>query len=405
MPSLSDRLKNLGVTVGAKNTQPRRRAQYPIETIVEGQIRDTQFGQTFVIETHYPQGYTHGRFPLALDVPMGMMSAWGKDARIANCPPEKYAFIDTETTGLATGSGTYAFLIGVGQYVADGFLLTQLFMRDPIEEPAQLALLDELLADCETIVSFNGKSFDVPLIHARYITNASPPPLKDAAHLDLLHLARRLWKQRLPSRTLGYLEEHILGQDRTEEDTPGWMIPQTYFDYLRSGDARPLKGVLYHNAMDIVALAALNRHMAELLEDPLNGRVEHPTDLVAIARLHADLGYGDKAVQIYEHALEQDLADEVLAATRKQLSMLQKRRGEFPLALSLWMQAAADRELYAHEELAKYYEHTAKDLAEAKKWTEAALAIVNQGAKYEYIYWEDELEHRLNRLVRRLGID
>lgn len=403
MPNLSDRLKSLGVTVGVKNTQSGDRAKYPIETVVEGTIRDTPYGQTFVVVTNYALDYQHGDFPITFDMPMEMMAAWGKDKKIFDCPPEKYAFIDTETTGLAGGSGTYAFLVGVGKYTVDSFQLVQLFMRDPGEELAQLAVLDELLADCKIVVTFNGKSFDIPLLNTRYITNGWEAPFKDFAHLDLLHLARRIWRQRLPSRTLGYLEEQVLGQQRTEKDTPGWMIPQMYFDYLQSGDARPLRGVLYHNAMDVLAMAGLNRYMAKLIENPLDGMIEHGVDLAAIGRLYEDLGFWDKAVQIFEKALGQDLPPEAALQTIKRLSYLQKRRGEYSMALSLWMQAAADRQLYAHEELAKYFEHNTKDLHKAKRWTEAALVILQRAPIYEKAIWEYDLLYRLKRLEKKLA--
>jgi tetratricopeptide (TPR) repeat protein len=267
-----------------------------------------------------------------------------------------------------------------------------------------LSALEHFLAPCETVVTFNGKAFDIPLLNARYITNGWPFPLKDTAHFDLLHLARRLWRERLPSRTLGYLEEHILGQTRTDEDTPGWMIPELYFDYLRSGDARQLKGVFYHNAMDVLTMVALTNHITHLLADPLDGRVEHALDLVAIGRLNEDLGYPDQAALILERSLEYDLPPESYSKTVKRLSYLRKRQGELTNAIGLWWQAAADREIYAHEELAKYYEHKERDYAEAKRWTEAALAILKMPdtPRYEQVRWEDALKHRLNRLEGKI---
>jgi hypothetical protein len=204
---------------------------------------------------------------------------------------------------------------------------------------------------------------------------------------------------------LGYLEEHVLGQTRTGEDTPGWMIPQLYFDYLRSGDARPLKGVFYHNAMDILTLAVLTEHVAHLLAGPLDGRVEHALDLVAIGKLNEDLGNLDQAALILERGLEQELPTEVQAQTMKRLSFIHKRRGEMPLALSLWWQAASSRAIYAHEELAKYYEHTEKNFGEALRWTEAALAILSMpdAPFVEKLQWEEPLKHRRGRLQEKLA--
>jgi uncharacterized protein YprB with RNaseH-like and TPR domain len=407
MPSLSDRLKALGVNVGADHLRPDKDAppsrKYPIETIIEGESKATPLGDVFQVESLYPEKHPHGSGALELTAPMELIAEWSGDARIAQHTPEQFAFIDTETTGLAGGSGTYAFMVGVGRFESGQFKLMQFFMRDPVEEPALLHALEHFLAPAETVVSFNGKSYDLPLLQARYITNSYPFPLKETAHLDLLHLARRLWRQRLPSRTLGYLEEHILQEIRTEEDTPGYLIPQMYFDYLRSGDARPMKGIFYHNAMDILTLATLTNHVAHLLADPLDGRVEYALDLAAIGRLNQDLGYLDRAAHIYEHCLEQDLPEDTRQQTVQRLSMLHKKRGEMPLALSLWWQAAADRHIYAHEELAKHYEHTEKNYAEALRWTEAALAILAMPSTpfTEKLQWEDALKHRLARLQRK----
>jgi len=199
------------------------------------------------------------------------------------------------------------------------------------------------------------------------------------------------------------LEEHIVGQKRTEEDTPGWMIPQMYFDYLRSGDSRPLSGIFYHNELDILTMVSLLEHMAKMLNDPLGDHIAHPLEKVALARLYEDLGYPETASKIFEQSLKQELPPESKKKTIKRLSILYRRRGELPEALSLWWQAAADREIYAHEELAKYYEHQAKDFEEAQKWTLAALAILNTGApRYEQLQWEDPLKYRLNRLEGKI---
>jgi hypothetical protein len=226
----------------------------------------------------------------------------------------------------------------------------------------------------------------------------------NSAQLDLLHLARRLWRDRLPDRSLGYLEEHILGQTRTQDDTPGWMIPQLYFDYLRSRDARPMKGIFYHNEMDILTLAVLTEHIAHLLADPLDGRVAHALDLAAIGRLNEDLGYTDQAAEILTCCLDQEMPGDARQGVVRRLSFLHKRRGDMPQALSLWWQAASDRELYAFEELAKFYEHTEKNFSEALKWTESALALVAApGMPFaEKLQWEGPLKHRQVRLLGKI---
>jgi len=157
-----------------------------------------------------------------------------KGRPIAVLPPfkEEIRTVDTETTGLAGGSGTYTFMVGIGRFEGDEFRLAQFFLRDPSEEAAQLAAIEKFLAPCQAVVSFNGKSFDLPLLNSRYLINGCPPPLAGAAHIDLLHLSRRLWRARLPSRTLGNLEAKILGLTRAQQDVPGWMIPDLFLDRL-----------------------------------------------------------------------------------------------------------------------------------------------------------------------------
>ncbi len=318
-------------------------------------------------------------------------------------PPQSFAYLDTETTGLSGGTGTYAFLIGVGRFDGDEFRLAQFFMRDPAEEPAQLAALEEFIAPCQALVTFNGKSFDVPLLTTRYIHHGWRPPFQDTAHVDLLHLARRLWRDRLPSRTLGNLEVQILGAERSDEDVPGWMIPSLYFDYLRSGDARPLKNVFYHNQIDVVSMAALFNHMAGMLADPLSGVVEHGVDLIALAKLNEDLGEIEAATRLYLHGLEHDLPRAILVDAFKRLALIYKRREQFGPAIELWEQAARYEDLDAHVELAKYYEHQAGDYDAAIRWTEAALQVIATPGYsiFERRRWAPELEHRLERLQRK----
>jgi len=412
--SLSDKLKSLGVRIGARDLPPRPRDPYPIERVVPGRFQETPHGTVYVVEERHPLEHRHGCATLQVTAPLGVIAEWAGEPRLADAGLDTFAFLDTETTGLAGGTGIYAFLVGVGRFEGEVFHLAQFFMRDPIEEPALLAALTEFLQPCQALVTFNGKGFDVPLLNTRYITNGERPPLASIAHLDLLPLARRLWRARLPSRALGYLEEHILGLARTQEDVPSWVIPSLYFGYLRSGDARSMKGVFYHNAMDVLSLAALLSHVAGLFDDPLSG-VGHGLDLVAMGKLFEDLGHVEKAAQLYEHGLAHDLPDEIYWDTVRRLSLAEKRRGNLTTAVVLWRQAARSGQIYAHVELAKFYEHQQGDYGEAARWTQAALALVNAPdpslafrtsfPPHEGRRWQADLEHRLARLHTRLGVE
>lgn len=404
--SLSDKLKSLGVRMGARDlAPPRPRNPYPIEQVVPGRFQETRHGEVYLVEKRYPLDHRQGCATLRITAPLHVVAEWAREPRLGNAELDTFAFLDTETTGLAGGTGTYAFLVGVGRYDGQEFHLAQFFMRDPIEEPALLAALSEFLQPCQALVTFNGKAFDVPLLNARYITNGEQSPLAPLAHLDLLPLARRLWRPRLPSRALGYLEEHILGLARTQEDVPGWVIPSLYFGYLRSGDARSMKSVFYHNAMDVLSLAALLSHVAGLLDDPLSGAVVHGLDLVAMGRVFENLGRLEKAARLYERGLGHDLPEDIYWNTVRRLSFVQKRRGNLSAAVALWREAARGGQIYPHVEVAKFYEHKQRDYSEAAQWTHAALALVNalDFPRHECRRWLADLEHRLARLHRKLG--
>ncbi|MBN1303880.1 MAG: ribonuclease H-like domain-containing protein [Anaerolineales bacterium] len=401
--SLADKLKALGVKVGTDLTPPKPVSVQPIEEVVPGEYHQTSHGEAFAAEECYPADYLHGRFALKSEVPLDMLAAWARDSRLISAPPEAFAYLDTETSGLAGGTGTYAFMVGVGRFEGETFRLAQFFMRDPAEEPAMLEALAKFLAPTSILVTYNGKAFDAPLLITRYTLHDIPVPFQEYSHVDLLPLARRLWRDRLPSRTLKYIEEHVMRAPRSSEEVPGYEIPYLYFDYLRTGDAEPLKGVFYHNEMDILALAALLGYTSELLADPLGGKVEHALDMVAIAKLYEDLGQWDRAARIYEQGLEADLEEPDFWEATRRLSILQKRRGDLEEAVRWWQQAAEKGHIYAHVELAKYYEHCIKDFAEALKWTEAALAQTRKSGLPEYMHrhWQKELEHRQKRLIRR----
>ena len=177
MPSLSEKLKALGVNVGTDGILPSSKTtKYPIEKIVDGQEVNTPFGQTFVVEKTYTSDPRSENVPLRFTASLAAMSTWINDPNIVRHNPKSFAFLDTETSGLAGGTGTYAFMIGIGRFTDDGFRLSQFFMRDPFEEPAQLAAVLGALDGCKVLVTYNGKSFDVPLLNTRFITNGEPPP-------------------------------------------------------------------------------------------------------------------------------------------------------------------------------------------------------------------------------------
>jgi uncharacterized protein YprB with RNaseH-like and TPR domain len=310
-PSLAEKLKKLGVKVGF----PREKMEHAgedgsaakksngtataIQSVVEGHFVAAGRGETFVVEQVFSGDYKHGSASILPLPPLRNLATWAKDPQLGEFPLESYLFLDTETSGLAGGTGTYAFLVGAGRFEGGAFRLCQFFMRDPAEEAYMLEALAGFLAPAKALVTFNGKAFDAPLLNTRYALHSIPNPLVGLSHIDLLPLSRRLWRDRLPSRALKYIEENVLLAPRTEEEVPGYEIPYLYFDYLRTGDATPLKGVFYHNSMDVVAMAALLRHEAHMLAEPLHESIEHGLDRVALAKLFEDLGDWDIAARLY----------------------------------------------------------------------------------------------------------
>ncbi len=412
--SLTDKLKALGVKTGTTElASPKAKAAYAIDSVVTGSFLATPRGDVFVAEQVYQPDYRHGNSPILCSMPLALISQWASDPRLADLPLSKFAFLDTETSGLSGGTGTYAFMVGIGRFVDDQFQLRQFFMRDPAEEPAMLEAIASFLAPAQALVTFNGKAFDAPLLTTRYRLHHIPVPYEGYSHLDLLPLARRLWRDRLESRALKYLEQHVLGLTRSSEEVPGYEIPWLYFDYLRTGDARPLVGVFYHNAMDVVAMAALLTHVNAVMQNPYAGHVEYGLDFIALGKLFEDLGHWEEAARLFERGLELDpsgtgrgLTEADFSLAVKRLSILQKRRGDFEEAVRLWESAAANGHIYAHIEMAKYYEHQCRDVKNALKWTRSAQEHVERADLPVYMrkYWQEEIAHRLRRLERKDSI-
>ena len=414
--SFADKLRSLGVKTGTTHlAPPKPESQYGIDAVVAGDFHATPLGDVFVAQQNYTADYRHGFSSLFSDFPFSVISQWARDERISDLDLSEFAFLDTETSGLAGGTGTYAFLVGVARFVDGQFRLQQFFMRDPSEEPALLEGLANFLAPCKALITFNGKSFDAPLLTTRYSLHRIPLPYKNYSHIDLLPLARRLWRDRLPSRALKYLEENILGLARSSDEVPGYEIPWLYFDYLRTGDARPLGGVFYHNAMDVVAMAALLAHINNMLETPYDGHVRHGLDFIALAKLFEDIGHWDEAARLFERGLEWDqltaeaeqaLTESDFGLAVKRLSILQKKRGDLNEAIRLWQAAAERGHLYAFIELAKHYEHKLRDIKTALQWTRSALICAQEMEMPTYMrrHWLSEIARRLERLERKDGI-
>lgn len=405
MESLSDKLKSLGVQIGAQNIPrpTRQKRGLPIEDVLEGREDASRFGSTFIVQNDYPYDYQHGITALCCDLDTRMLTEWCRLPDQDEIDLGEYLFLDTETSGLAGGTGTFAFMIGMGWRSPSGFRLVQLFLRDPSQEQALLASLARFIAPFKVVVTFNGRGFDVPLLNSRHVLNGFPSPFSQMGHIDLLPVARKLWRARLPSRALKDLEVEILNLSRAAEEVPGWMVPELYFQYLHTGNAFPLKGVFYHNAMDILSLAALFNVISDMLVDPFSESIPDCHDRVAIANMYAELGCLEAAITLYEHSLDIGLPKDIFLQTLRRFAMLHRRREQWEYAVELWEKGVEYRQVDAGIELAKYYEHRRRDYARALHWAQRAAeclveAELTNAARRSF---KEDLNRRIERLIKK----
>lgn len=369
----------------------------------EGREEKTEYGPCYMREMKYPLEYRHGSSLLA-----GALQCCGsdlvlpaRDSCLDNFNIHESIFLDIETTGLSGGTGTWAFLIGLGWLENETFILRQYFLRRPAEERAVLSHFAAETERFPAVISFNGKIFDLPLIQTRQ-TLSGFRHTSPAMHLDLLQCARSLWKKRLPSRSLRSLEESLLGLHRFD-DIPGAEIPAVYFDYLRRGKTETLKKVFQHNVLDILSMVTLLEKISHLAG---GGPVEHPAEALALGQLYLQAGNAEVGTTYLREAAHCDLgplADEAVL----DLACHYKRHGEWEEAAELWGKSAnkTPANPLALIELAKYYEHRCRNYEAAIRATKKAL-IETAGRRdipFSNPLSAASLQHRLQRLQRRLN--
>ena len=308
-------------------------------------------------------------------------------------------FLDTETTGLAGGTGTFPFLIGLGWFEADSFITCQLFARDFSEEKAMLTYLSELASGKEFLVTFNGRAYDLNLLSARFILNRCQNNLADMPHIDLLHPSRRIFAHRLENARLSTIETYILGVER-DGDVPGFEIPQRYFDWLHQRDGKLMEDVFKHNRLDIVSMASLLKCLADLVEDSQEMEHGNHGDFLKLAKLIHERGDIKKATKMLETLIMSHHL-EVAMDARRSLSLIYKKAHRWEHASKIWQDllAADQYDVFAVEELAKFYEHHTRELVKAlelvRDFLDRALRLSN--------IERTSLEHRLQRLIHKIS--
>ncbi|HEY8684037.1 MAG TPA: ribonuclease H-like domain-containing protein [Chloroflexota bacterium] len=383
-----------------------RRGRYRLEERLPGSMMGSSDGPVFVAETTRAEDTIHGlhAFDGLRSVSAASLAMIAKDGDLEYADVSKAVFLDTETTGLGMGAGTYVFLVGAGYLDGNEFRVKQFFLTGPGHEVQFLSDLSRFLTRFSTVVTFNGKAFDLPLLENRYIRHRQRPPFVDPPHIDLLHPARRIWKRRLESCSLSSLESQILGLARSQEDVPGWEIPSRYFRYQRSGDSRELEGVFYHNLQDILSLAALLVHVDRVMANPVCGLITNGLDFLSLGKAYARGGYTDTALVCFDEALRRPMEAEDRSDCLMRMATLQKRDRRWDVAVQLWealIDEGGEPALYGRVELSKYYEHVERDYMAALEQVQAALRVAELYESSVPDANERDLQHRLSRLLTR----
>jgi hypothetical protein len=372
---------------------PRRHAAQSPHEQVELQARVTPFGEAFVRAAAFVPEHVHGA--LAID----SVFAHGPEfvsriapRRVTAFDVRDALFLDTETTGLAGGAGTLAFLVGLGFFADDGsFVVEQYFLKDPAREAAMLTAIDKRVNERSALVTFNGKAFDVPLLETRFTLSRIAPSFEDKTHLDLLLPARRFWRGALSSCSLSSLEFHLLGVERSQQDIAGFLIPQLYREYLqarRDDLSEEMSRVMYHNLHDILSMVTLITRMCDLLARPRDVR-----ERAQAGEFYERAGAVEEAERVYVDTLREDSAN----ATRNRLARMLKRQKRHSEATPHWQQLADGDSFEALLELAKHFEWRARDIPQALANALRARAVCpDAGARAE-------LEHRIARLEKKLS--
>lgn len=388
--------------------------------ILAGQWVESREGAVLIVDRYYAADRMHGRARVGdmvdtlesgLDALHMLGRAWpGRDPRPYTT---KLCFFDLETTGLAGGAGTQAFLVGTAILEDGGIRVRQFLLPGFQHERALLAMLADWSGRAATLVTFNGRTFDVPLIETRYLLHRLTFPLADMAHLDMLHPARGLWKQRPTvagpaldddSCRLSVLERHLAGYHRIG-DVPGFEIPSRYFRFIRSGDAHGLEAVLEHNRIDLLSLALVTaRAIALITQGP--HAAQHPREALGLARLYERAGAADNAETSFAHAAalagRAGREPEVRAEALRRLAICRRRAGRMAEAAAAWHEIISlpgcpsvfRRE--AREALAIHHEHRSRDLQTART---LVLDVLAEGA---CLRTRNAAEYRLRRIERKL---
>jgi uncharacterized protein YprB with RNaseH-like and TPR domain len=428
--SLTSRLRSI---VRPPNAPPRELTYEPdtgryeatidldrVADVLGGRTVTNGFGRALVVERRYESDRLHGSRRVG-----DCVVADGDALRLLDPgltehadDADKTVFVDLETTGLSGGAGTVAFLVGCGWFDMGAFQVRQFLLTSYASERALLAAVSDCFAGTTLLVTYNGKTFDVPVMETRWLFHRIPPPLESVRHFDMLHPARRLWKTRVPAASvkanadaggcrLGTLERVLCGVTRVG-DVPGMEIPARYFRFLRSGDARPLEPVLEHNRLDLISLAAVTAHAVRLAEEG-SARCRDAAEALALGKVFERAGCAHRAITCYERALDDAGAHiDVVAEALYRLGLRLRRDRRYEQAAAVWRRILELKQgrsgtrsallsclrPFATEALAIHHEHREKDFEGAKDLTLQLLEDTSD---------PERPRHRLDRLERKIA--
>ena len=367
---LREKLKQYEQTLQAP--APVKQTSKPdLSTWLDGSELKNDLGACFQVVRHFPMDFKHGAFYISQiqDVDPSIFAQVGRDSRLSNLNLKNILFIDTETTGLAGGTGTVPFLVGLGYFQDEGLHVEQLFIRDYHEEKAMLHHLAETLAKYSVLVSYNGKAYDMNLIHSRFLMHRMKVSTENHSHLDLLYPVRRIWRRRLQDCSLGNIEEKILDFKR-HGDIPGFLIPDIFFQYIRTGNGSELTGVFKHNQWDIVSLVVLTMLLGAVHHNP-GIHLQHAEDLLSHGKSLARGELFESAISSLRYAIEKEPSEEAYQL----MAHCYKKTEQWQDAIQHWQYLVEKfpHQFNAYEELAKHYEHHEKNFEEAIAIVQKAL--------------------------------
>lgn len=405
-PQYKKKLESLGFHFGIQSRIDASINRPESRTIEDlpGIKRENSLGEFFYQEMSYLQDYNHG---------IVTFQGLTEKTTPINLPDKKTStnikdcvFLDTETTGLAQSGGTFAFMIGVGYFKETQFHLRQYFLIEPSQEDAMLLDLLNLIEPFSTIVSYNGISFDVPIIKSRLRYHRLPSDIHKKDHIDLLKYARMLFRFQFNDRSLKNMEFNVLKFFRSEEEIPGYLAPVIYKEYLENKKIEKIEGVFYHNAMDVISLAAFISIVNEISSQNNVYYDKYETLNFSIAKQYEKNKVFEKALETYEISAKQtNLSDDIKINCFLSLARIYKKQNQIDLAICNWYKATKHNNLEAHIELAKVYEHNLKNYTLAIEFCQKALSILeNEIESISNKRLIEACKHRLNRLLVKANL-